>query len=133
MKNYKSIFLVDDDDASNFLSQRIIDEMKITEHTSTFENGKDALDFMAHNCCQKEIISELCPELILLDINMPVMDGFQFLSEFQSAKNMQKEKVKIYILTSSNNPNDIEKAKNYSVSGYINKPITKEKLLKALE
>ena len=128
MKKLKNVFLIDDDEAGNFLSERVISGMKITDHTLTFDNGKDALDFMVKSCGGNNKNPEVCPELILLDINMPVMDGFQFLHELENNSILPKEKLKIFILTSSNNPSDIEKAKQFNVDGYIHKPITRQKL-----
>ena len=128
MKNLKNIFLIDDDEASSFLCGRVIKEMKISDKTRSFYNGKDALDFMINRCSGVRQNPEICPELILLDINMPEMDGFQFLNELKSKSLLPKEKLKIFILTSSNNPSDIEKAKQFHVDGYITKPITKQKL-----
>jgi len=128
MQNLKNIFLIDDDEASNFLSKRVIAEMKISDKTQTFLNGQDALEFMLKSCKNDYENNYNCPELILLDINMPVMDGFQFLHELENNDMLPKEKMKIFILTSSEKSSDLEKAKHFNIDGYISKPITKKKL-----
>ncbi len=88
-----------------------------------FHNGEEALINL------KSIIKaeEKLPDIILLDLNMPIMDGWQFLDEFTKIKT--EKKITIYIITSSVDPMDIEKAKEYNnVNNYIVKPITLEAL-----
>mgnify|MGYP002372271797 FL=1 len=67
-----------------------------------------------------------CPEVILLDINMPIMDGFEFMKEFNASTVSPNSKV--IILTSSSNPRDVEMAKELGITGYINKPLTDDKI-----
>jgi CheY-like chemotaxis protein len=127
-KKFNCILLVDDDDTSNFLTQKVISIMGIADHTHTTYNGKQALTYLLENC--KEYIPSLpaCPDMILLDINMPVMDGFQFLEEFYKIQPDYYQNIKIVVLTSSENPKDLERFKKYPLFGYINKPISIEKL-----
>jgi CheY-like chemotaxis protein len=125
MDKCKSILLVDDDDISNFINQRVIAAANITEHIHITKNGLEALKYLRTQCNEK---NESCPEVILLDVKMPVMDGFEFLEEFEMTEKRLSGKIKIILLTSSNNPSDIEQAKKYNISGYINKPLTSDKL-----
>lgn len=125
MDKCKSILLVDDDDISNFINQRVIAAANITEHIYITKNGLEALKYLRTQCNEKK---ELCPEVILLDVKMPVMDGFEFLEEFEMTEKHLAGSIKIILLTSSNNPSDIEQAKKYNISGYINKPLTSDKL-----
>lgn len=121
MRKLKKIFLIDDDETSNFLNNILLNQMNIVEKIEISKNGKEAL---------KKVKSSQdldWPEVILLDINMPVMDGFEFLEEF-SKINKSSGKTKVIILTSSDSKRDLEKAKNYKIAGYLNKPLTKEKL-----
>lgn len=127
MQKIKNILLVDDDPASNFLAQLLLEEFGFTEENVVVKsNGKEAIDYILHECNSKEI-----PDLIFLDINMPVMDGFEFLDEFKTVPLLKA--VKIVLLTSSVSARDYDKAKEYVLFDYINKPLTEEKLHKILE
>ncbi|MDQ3535982.1 MAG: response regulator [Bacteroidota bacterium] len=124
MMKLNKVFLVDDDETSNFLNTLLIRSMKITDKVEISKNGKEALTkFVALKQLDKE-----WPELVLLDLNMPVMDGFEFLEEYCKLYAEEQEQTKIVMLTSSNSPKDIDKAKKYNIAGYINKPLTEEKL-----
>lgn len=125
MEKFKSILLVDDDDISNFINQRVISSANVTDHIHVTKNGLEALKYLREKCQSNE---GLCPEVILLDVKMPVMDGFEFLEEFEMTEKNLIGKIKIVLLTSSNNPSDIEQAKKYTISGYINKPLTADKI-----
>lgn len=129
MKKYQNVLLVDDDDSSNFLNERIIKKLNLAEETHVCGNGKSALDYIISNCKSGTVPPGSCPDLVLLDINMPVMDGFEFLAKYETIDGLQKERRKIYILTSSSDPNDLRRAKNFQIEGYLNKPLTREKLL----
>jgi CheY-like chemotaxis protein len=90
-----------------------------------FGNGLEALTFLKENQKQKDIL----PEIILLDLSMPIMDGWQFLDEYSTFHSKMVKKITIYICSSSISPRDILRAKTInSVSDYIIKPITKVKL-----
>jgi CheY-like chemotaxis protein len=124
MGKLKKIILVDDDETSNFLNNLLIRQLNIFEKVEIVKNGKEALHIV--NSYQEIDL----PEVILLDINMPVMDGFEFLEEFYKLKKLNSTKTKVIILTSSDSNKDLERAKSFNIAGYINKPLTKEKLEK---
>jgi CheY-like chemotaxis protein len=134
MQNFKSILIVDDDYASNYLTEMILQDLQITDHIFVARNGKEALDLIK-DYCQDEHPATLppCPQLIFLDINMPVMDGFEFLEEFEKLDHIKKNPIPILLLTTSTNGRDIEKAKRYQVSAYIEKPLTEDKIVKIVE
>ena len=122
----KKILLIDDDKINNFLSTLIIKHSKIAEVCKECFNGQEAIDFL-----ESVAIADL-PDIILLDLNMPVMDGWQFLDFFM--KMDFHAQIPIYILTSSNYDADMNKAKAFScVMDYIVKPLKKEILLKILQ
>lgn len=123
MAKYKKILLVDDDETSNFLNELLIKGMDIVEEVAIASNGQEALDYLKDK-------NNPLPQLILLDLNMPVMDGFEFLGAFK--KNKEKD-VPIFILTSSNNYNDYERAKNFDVAGYLIKPLTEKQIKDVLK
>lgn len=125
MNKISCILLVDDDQINNFINQRLIEDLIITEELNLVNNGLEAVDYLKGSCQN----SNKCPELILLDINMPVMDGFEFLYEFKSLDFPNKEKVKIVMLTTSTSQKDLEKLEDHQIAGYINKPLTEEKMM----
>lgn len=126
MKKFKSILLIDDDETSNFISEIIIKKLGITETINAVKNGVEALNFVISHCANTCAIS--CPQVIFLDLHMPVMDGFDFLKELKGQMPLYAQKFKIFILSSSNNPTDINKTKDYDVEGYIVKPLSQEKI-----
>ena len=130
MKKLNSVLLIDDDMATNFISKMLIKKAGITEHIETTLNGKEALDYLTNSGkYQKSDGIFPQPMLILLDINMPVMDGWEFAVAFSKLDEKQKEEIVIVLLTSSLNPDDKEKASNLSaISGFQNKALTMETL-----
>lgn len=126
MKIIKNIFLVDDDKVFTFITTKIIMETHLVEKVKVFENGLDILNFLKENAPNLEVL----PEVILLDLNMPIMDGWQFLERYAKFAPEIDKKIKIYVLSSSIFLEDIERAKASTlVSDYITKPINKEKLI----
>src|SRR5690606_32842970 len=110
MKKFKRILLVDDDDTSNLLSTMVITDMEIAEDVDVAFNGEEAINYILKNCKNGGETGERhCPELILLDINMPVMDGFEFLETYKEKFDHQSQ-VPVVMLSSSNNPKDYERA-----------------------
>ena len=124
MKDKKNILLVDDDSIANFLNERIITAAGLANEIYKALNGQEALSIF--NQYINGIIA--LPEVVLLDINMPIMNGFEFVQAFQQLNFLNKEKVLIIILSSSNNPKDVEKASTLGIKHYIIKPISAEKL-----
>lgn len=122
---FDKVLLVDDDNINNFLSEEIISAANITKEVVLLTDGQQALNYLN----TLEVHENEPPKklLILLDLNMPVMDGFEFLEELQPEK--VKADFQIIILTSSDNQRDIEKIKAYDIKNFISKPITEEKLL----
>jgi CheY-like chemotaxis protein len=115
------ILIVDDDDTTRFLMKRVIKNIFQEDQIQTAGNGMEALAMLNQACS-----SQNCPELVLLDINMPVMNGFEFLQELQNSS-VDTYALKIAILTSSNNPLDYLMAQEYPIIGFLEKPLTEEK------
>ncbi len=121
------ILLVDDDPDDNTFHQIIIREMDIANNIEVVINGLEALEYL-----KKE--NRTPPELIFLDINMPRMNGWEFLEQYKHLTPQQKAKVVIMILTTSANPDDIKRAKEIEdVSGFETKPLTRETLTEILQ
>lgn len=130
MKHIKNLVIIDDDDVFVFLTKKTIEQTNLVEHIKVFSNGRDAINFLKENADN----TDLRPEVILLDLAMPIMDGWLFLEEFTKLKIEMGKKITIYIVTSSISPHDIERAKSISaVGGYKIKPITKSDLIAMIE
>jgi CheY-like chemotaxis protein len=122
------IMLIDDDDSDNFLHKMIIEEMGIANEVTVAEDGAEALEML-----KKE--GQKQPELIFLDINMPKVNGWEFLAEYGRLGLQDVGKTIIIILTTSLNPNDEKRATSEfskQISGYYIKPLTEEILQKLL-
>jgi CheY-like chemotaxis protein len=132
MQKIKNVLLVDDDFASNYLTEVIIKDINFAGQVYSVRDGKAALDFMKQHCLPLQQENSACPDLILLDINMPVMDGFEFLEEYEKMPIDKKESIYIILLTTSTNIRDVEKSKKYKVTAYLEKPLSEEKLKLAL-
>lgn len=128
-KKVNCTLLVDDDEITNFLNKRLINKLQISDEVRVVINGAEAIKFIEEQ--SKE--GKECPELILLDINMPVMNGFEFLTAYDTLKFDNKENVKVIMLSTSSNPSDLEKLQQHKVSGFINKPLTEKNLMEAVE
>jgi CheY-like chemotaxis protein len=124
-KRVNMVMLVDDNETDNFIHQRVIELTGFTENIIIKDTGKTALDYLH---LHKDKLEKL-PDIIFLDLNMPVLDGFGFLSEFQKFSEEIKNKCKIVVLTSSNNKNDFDHVEKYKfVKNYLTKPLTEEYL-----
>jgi CheY-like chemotaxis protein len=131
MANYHAVMLIDDNEIDNLINQKIIESSGICNHIFTHTGGRSAIEFLknAEKIADSTGKKELMPEIIFLDIDMPLMDGFQFLDEFENLSQNIREHCKIVMLTSSINSKDVRRSKRYAnVKEYINKPLTKESL-----
>jgi CheY-like chemotaxis protein len=132
---YNAVMLIDDNEIDNLINQKIIESSSICKNIFTHTGGRSAIEFLknAEKIAEAENNKGLMPEVIFLDIDMPLMDGFQFLDEFENLSENIRNHCKIVMLTSSINSKDVKKSKRYgNVKEYINKPLTKESL-KALD
>jgi CheY-like chemotaxis protein len=127
MKKLRGILLVDDNDTSNFLNERLLKRMAITDEIKILSNGKNAFDYLEKLNREGKASSETKPELILMDINMPVVDGFEFLELYQNLDEQFRQDIMVAILSTSNHPQDTSRAKDFNAY-YITKPLTIDKV-----
>lgn len=120
MAKLKRILLVDDDPIQNLINTKLLKRLEFSEETSVAMNGKDAFD-------EYLMDGDNLPEIIFLDINMPILNGWEFL-DLLNSHDLNKLP-KIYMLTSSISPEDVNKSENHPlVTGYFTKPLSLDKL-----
>ena len=125
---YPTVMLVDDSEIDNFINQKMIEGTNFSDRIYVHTSSKSALEFLA-NFERAHLPEDLIPEIIFLDINMPIMDGFQFAEEFQKTCPKIYDKIKIVFLTSSLNPVDQKRAIAVrGVYSFLNKPLAKDHL-----
>jgi CheY-like chemotaxis protein len=116
----KAVLLVDDDHATNHYHEIMLSDWGVAENIYKVSNGQEALDFLKSETCEK-------PSLIMLDINMPVMNGFEFLEEYEKLEEHEKVSYVVFMLTSSLHESDVDRAKDFNaLNGYCEKPMTEE-------
>jgi CheY-like chemotaxis protein len=115
-----SILLVDDDKTTNFLNQLLLNDLGVAQQVLTAENGQEALRIIQEQCESND-----CPTLILLDVNMPVMNGFEFLEAYQELSFSRKQSTIVIMLTTSLHPRDVKRLTGMPIQGFLNKPLTK--------
>jgi CheY-like chemotaxis protein len=124
MKKIDIACIIDDDPIFVFGTKKIMKLANFCNSFMVFHNGEEAIQKLRPIL---ESNGDSLPDVILLDLNMPVMDGWEFLDEF--IKIPSPKEITIYIVTSSIDPHDIERAKDYDkISNYLIKPISSEKL-----
>ena len=124
------ILLIDDDEATNYLNKMVVDKSGCTEKCIAVESGFDALEYLK----SKEDGEYPQPDLIFLDINMPAMNGWEFLLEYEKLEACQQGHIVVVMLTTSLNPDDEEKANSLGyIEGFMSKPLTIPKLMSVVE
>lgn len=130
MASKLSVMLIDDNEIDNFVNHKVIELTNCSSEISIYNAAETALEFLNLNA---QHLSNI-PDLIFLDLNMPILDGFAFLSEFDKLPAQVRIKTKIIVLSSSGRSLDMEKAySNKYVIDYIAKPLTSDILLKSLK
>lgn len=124
----KNVLLVDDDQIFNLLNQKTLQMLGIVGEIHVARNGSEALELIN----QYYIGSRALPEVILLDLNMPIMDGFGFIEAFHRLSIPNIEKTLIIVVTSSDNPNDLKRAKELGITNYLTKPLSETELRQVL-
>jgi len=124
------ICIVDDDEIYRFTIIKILESLQLPTKTTTFSDGEQALDFISDHLDQDYEL----PDVIFLDIDMPVMDGFQFMDEYEKIRSRVGKNITIFMVSSSLDPVDIERAKNIgAITDYLVKPLVSVQLRTILE
>lgn len=125
MPKLTSVLLVDDDSTTNYLNKLLLNRLGVAEHLLVAENGREALSILAQTC---RATNTSCPPLILLDVNMPVMNGIEFLEAYQQLPLAQQQAIVIVLLTTSVNPLDLARVQALPIASTLTKPLTEEKV-----
>ncbi|MBP6730635.1 MAG: response regulator [Chitinophagales bacterium] len=129
-KQVNRVLLVDDDEDANFFQEKLIKKAGFAQTVDKACNGVEALDYLKQCIDGKHAL----PEIIFLDLNMPKMNGWNFLEKYNQFSEEIKSKIVLIVLTSSVNPDDAERAKNTpEVKGYKNKFLNKDQLSEILK
>ena len=128
MNYFRKALVVDDDPTSRFLLKLQLKKFIQMSRVVDLADGQQALNYLIDHCRDEHAASEDCPDLVLLDLNMPVMDGLEFLSHLHRMQQTNPIYVKVLVITSSSHPKDIEQAFKFNISGYLLKPVTAESL-----
>lgn len=129
MQTMECILLVDDDEITNFVHETLIGEMNITRQILVALNGQEALDLIK----QGKVSDFGRNSLIILDINMPVMNGFEFLAAYSQLDEKLTQSLIIVMLTSSVNPKDVDRIQQLGVEDILHKPLNEDKLRAVIE
>jgi CheY-like chemotaxis protein len=131
MEKLTSVLLIDDDPTTNFINKKLIEGFEVTNKVEIAKSGEEALELIKHYIQSQN--EDKIPQVIFVDIDMPFMDGFQFLEAYQALDFKNKDSVVTVILTSSISPQDMNRAKDFSVGAYIVKPLSREKMMELMQ
>ncbi len=130
MKQIQTVAIIDDDHIYQFAIKRTIAATNLITNIVTFTDGQQALEFFMDNI---DNVDQL-PDLVFLDLNMPIVDGWEFLEEYATVSSKINKEILIYVSSSSKNPDDLIQAKSIAeVADYIVKPLTSEKLMSIID
>lgn len=130
-RKFRRVVLIDDNRASNFLHQCLLEELLVTEEIVVLQDGLQALNFFTSHR-EMDANAESGQDLILLDVNMPVMDGWELLDKLVSTNRDYLHRNAVVMLTSFAHEHDAARARLLTVKGYLEKPLDEEKVAELL-
>ena len=125
MQKLAAILLVDDDPTSNYLHQLLLEELAVADQLLVATNGAEALHILTHVLPPAAAAGSV---LVLLDVNMPVMNGLEFLEAYQQLPPDRRQAVVIVMLTTSLHPRDLARIQALPIAGLVSKPLSEEKI-----
>ena len=131
-KKLQNIVLVDDNETTSFLNNRLLNRLAIADQVRTFTRAEEAYDFLWGNGRQPSEAIDHLPELIFVDLKMPGMDGFEFLKHYDSLPPEVKSKTVMAVLTTSMHAADTARVAQFKDVEYLTKPLTEEKMQKLM-
>lgn len=132
-KPFRRIIVVDDEKASLVLARLVLDQLVLADRLLAFQTVDEAIAYLRESCSDAAAATGDCPDLVLLDVNMPGKDGIDFLADLAALREEKWVEVKVVLLTSSNHRNDLCRAAAYQVKAYVVKPITEDKMSRLVE
>lgn len=130
MSKLPCVLLVDDDPTTNFLNRKLLLRLSVTDQVLVALNGQEALDVLRAQC-ERQPAGH--PVLIFLDINMPVMNGIQFLEAYQQLPPARQCALVVVMLTTSVNPQDVQRVEQLPVTDFLPKPLTQQQVERVLQ
>lgn len=125
------VLLIDDNEIDNFINENILRSAGFSDHIIVYKSGQSALEFLKNIEKNYDFMSEMLPELIFLDLNMPLMNGYQFLSEFEKLDERIKSRIKVVVLTSSHDPSDLKQSGQIPrVKHFMQKPLNEKDIFR---
>lgn len=131
MQKLRSVLLVDDDPTNNFLNQRLLLRLEVADQIVVAENGQQALALLQPAGPDGPAVS--FPALILLDIQMPIMNGIEFLQAYQLLPAAQRRNTTVVVLSTSVDARDLDRLDDLPAAGRLNKPLTPEKIAQMMQ
>jgi CheY-like chemotaxis protein len=126
-----TICLIDDDNIYQFTARTILESTGLTKEIRSFYNGSEAIKFFSNKENQQ---SDTLPDVIFLDINMPIMNGWEFLDEYHKLQSELPKHITLYVVSSSIDDHDMQRSKSYTeVSDFIVKPVSRIKYKELIE
>lgn len=125
----KTVLLVDDDQVVHFINRKLLETSELAEYIGEAHNGVEALSFIEDFYMKTQTV----PDVIFLDINMPVMNGFMFIEQLKTFTHLPYEKIKIVLLSSSLHSKDKEMALQLGIVHYLNKPLSVQNICTLLK
>ncbi|QCR21577.1 response regulator [Pontibacter sp. SGAir0037] len=130
MYKLRKVLLIDDDSTTLYINERIVREMRFAEEIELLRNGKDGFKYIQKHCDNSP---ESCPDLVILDHHMPVMDGLEMMENLQEIGILSKIRAVFLLLAVNSEEQDIRKFMELGVQEYTQKPLSKETLLDAYQ